>query len=93
MDKKYLPYGSVVKIKGSARNLMVIGLKKMSDNHKVYDYIAIALPEGFEGYEKMILFNRDAISEVVKEGYEDELTKDFYDDIVWLENRGEKFGE
>ncbi len=68
-----LPIGSVVRLEGGTRRLMIYGLKQTnSDTGIMYDYAGVLHPQGFMGQQFTVLFNHDKIEEVVAEGYADE---------------------
>lgn len=70
MENILLPIGSVVKLNGFDRPIMIYGVYQTSlQNGKTYDYIGEFYPEGFLGGESNVLFNADTISEVLFEGY------------------------
>jgi len=72
MNKKVLPIGTVVKLKGGTRNLMITGFKfSTKDDEKVYDYVGCIFPEGI--MENVYsLFDGKQIEEVIYMGYESE---------------------
>ena len=70
------PIGSVVKLKGSPKSVMIIGFCQTDAEHPEndYDYLGVLYPEGFVGSGSQFFFNADAIESVVFEGYQsDEL--------------------
>ena len=78
-----LPIGSVVKIKGVSKPIMIFGfLQRSGVSHvQVVDYIGVPYPEGNIGAYAQIGFQRTDIVEVLFEGYRtpelDELEKIF----------------
>lgn len=86
MDKiEFLPLGSIVNIKGSAKKSMIIarGLAaKLGDGTKYFDYGGVTYPEGLIG-DAIQYFNVDSISEVIYKGYCDR------DDEVMVRNINE----
>ena len=65
---KLLPVGSVVRLNGAQKCLMIFGICQ-SHNDKDYDYIGVLWPEGNIGAEAQILFMHDDIQEVLFTGY------------------------
>jgi len=72
----YLPIGSIVKVKGSDKKLMITGFCVCNvgkDGKKyIYDYIACLWPEGILNTNQNIMFNHNDIAEVVVKGIENE---------------------
>ena len=97
-ENKYLPYGSVVKLKDDGRLYMIVGLQvevKNSKNNSEYyfDYSSIVLPKGYIGEEEMVLFNADSIGKVVFKGYMNKKISTYYEDVKWEVDRREKDGK
>ena len=69
-----LPIGSVVKIQGIKKPIMIFGYLQKSGlgNGKVIDYVGVPYPEGNIGLQAQIGFQRYDITEVVFTGYENE---------------------
>lgn len=77
-SSKYLPVGSIVKLKGATRKVVVIGFAIIEDgSSKPWDYLGCAYPIGVISNDKNLLFNIDQIEKVVSEGYSDEEDKRF----------------
>lgn len=75
-----LPIGSVVKIRGTKKPIMIFGmLQKSGMNGKLVDYIGVPFPEGNVGIYAQLGFQRSDIDEVLFEGYHTEEVD------VWLE--------
>lgn len=73
-----LPIGTVVRVKGATKRLMIFGVKQMDAKTKeVYDYIGVLYPEGNMGEEVRFLFNHENIDEIIFTGYNDEERQDF----------------
>ena len=66
-----LPIGSVVKLNGLEKNVMIFGyLQKIGVSHvQKVDYIGVPYPEGNVGPQVQIGFQRADIEEVIFEGY------------------------
>ena len=69
--KKYLPLGTIVTLKETAKKLMIIGRYQIS-NEKVYDYSACLFPEGYLGKDQMYVFNNSDIDMVYYIGMQNE---------------------
>lgn len=69
MEEKYLPVGTVVKLKEGVKAIMITGFCAISgDDGKMYDYSACLYPEGVVGPEMNFLFNHDQIAEILHRG-------------------------
>lgn len=78
MDKKYLPLGTVCRLKNGQKNLMIIGFATSPGDKTdvIYDYMGVFHPEGFFSPDINILFNHDQIEEILFSGLvNDEVTK------------------
>ena len=68
-----LPIGSVIRLAGGEKRLMIYGIKQF-DNEveaKEYDYVAVLYPEGNLGTEFQYLFHHSDIEQVYFRGFED----------------------
>lgn len=69
----FLPLGSVVRIHGVPKNMLIIGrLQKDVSTGKLYEYCGVAVPEGLLSSSKTFLFRADAIESIVFTGMIDE---------------------
>lgn len=71
---EYLPLGSIVVIKETARKAMIVarGIQFERDGEKLfYDYGSVLYPEGLTG-DELLYFNREAIGETLFSGYHDD---------------------
>ena len=84
METKYLPLGSIVKLKGGTKGIMITGyfVKVESLNNKIFDYKGCPYPEGVVSSEGTALFNNDEIDEVIFEGYKTDESIDFINKIT-----------
>ena len=83
MYKKFLPVGSVVKIKSIDQRVMIVGfMQKQSDTEKMWDYSAVLFPNGMIDSQNVILFNGDAIERVYFIGLQDVETFSFMQALV-----------
>lgn len=71
----YLPLGSVVRLNGSEKTLLVIGralvFRKDDGSKEYYDYGLTPYPEGVMG-DALIYSNDDCVSEVLFRGFTNE---------------------
>lgn len=69
---EFLPLGSVVRLRGSQKTMMVIGralvMTKDDGSKEYYDYSFCLYPEGLIG-DAVVYSNHDCIDEVLFEGY------------------------
>lgn len=63
-----LPIGTVVRVKESEKNMMIIGVIPEMEGVR-YDYIAVLFPEGYLTEEQIYLFNHSDIEQVHYLGY------------------------
>ena len=78
-NEKYLPLGTVVKLKNGKKKLMVTGfcLYDNDHGHELYDYCGCMYPEGMLSNKETNLFNHSDIEEIVHLGVSDEDDKKF----------------
>ncbi|MFP7171081.1 DUF4176 domain-containing protein [Terribacillus sp. 7520-G] len=68
--EKLIPLGSVVKLKGAEKPVMIHGYEQQEyGSEKLYDYISVPYPEGHIRPDYSIFFNREDIEEVLHVGY------------------------
>ncbi len=74
-----LPIGSIVKLKGIGRKIMIFGYDQhnRSKPNMNFEYIGVVYPEGHIDSKLHLGFNHNDIVEVVYEGYQDEERQDF----------------
>lgn len=89
-NETYLPFGSIVRLKGGKRNLIIIGVNQIGADKKVYDYSSCLYPYGYLNSEQLFLFNKDKIEEIIFEGYKDKELEEFYEDLIWDINRSKE---
>jgi hypothetical protein len=77
--KKYLPIGTIVKLKTGKRKVMITGfcLYDHDAAHTLYDYCGCAYPEGMLSTNEVNLFNHGDIEKVFHLGVSDEEEKKF----------------
>lgn len=77
--EKYLPLGTIVKLKTGKKRLMITGYC-MYDNdhgHILYDYCGCLYPEGMLSNREANLFNHNEIENIFHLGVSDEEDKQF----------------
>lgn len=79
MNRKYLPIGTVVRLKKGKKKLMITGFlsSPMDNSEKTYDYCGCFYPEGTLRTDQVYLFNHKQIEVVLFKGYVDEEEKAF----------------
>lgn len=73
MVEELVPLGTVVKIKGSEKLMMVCGYASTSaaKPKALYDYSGFLYPEGYVDMHKVYQFNNEQIEGIVAMGYQD----------------------
>ena len=79
--ERLLPIGSVVLLKESEKELMIIGIMPKS-NDKQYDYIAVLHPEGYLNDKIIFTFNHEDIAKVSYLGYMNAAYQMFRSEVV-----------
>ena len=71
MNKRYLPIGSVIKLKNKDKSIMITGYYSVEyeNDLEIYDYSGCAYPEGVMIKSSYCSFNQKDIKEVLFEGY------------------------
>jgi len=103
MNERYLPIGSVVKLKNSNKLIMVIGYYSVEYKQDiiVYDYSGCAYPEGIMLKSNYCSFNHNDIKEVLFVGYKNEeyndmnnklniIDDDLINDVEKIDNKVDK---
>lgn len=73
-EKEFLPLGSIVRVRGSVKKLMVLSrgtFPVIKGVTTYYDYGVCTYPEGIIG-DSLIYINQEDIQEVIFSGYRDE---------------------
>ena len=83
MKTKYLPIGSVVKLEGGTKPVMVTGYCAVSDEtgDRIFDYRGVPFPEGVITEKGAVLFDNSMIVEVLHTGWECDESVDFLDKL------------
>lgn len=92
MEEKFLPIGSVVRLKGATRYLMVTGfcVRKAEENDdEMYDYLGCVYPQGVVSSELNFLFNHDQIEEFAFKGFVCEAETEFKKKLMEVVNEEE----
>ena len=85
-----LPIGSVVRVKGAQRNLMICGrVVTRTGFDDIYDYVACLYPEGLIDASDLYFFNRTAVDECVYKGFEGEEELAFREHVLGTLNEVE----
>ena len=88
MYKDLMPIGSIVRLHGGDRRVMICGrVLCRNGGDIIYDYVACLYPQGIMSSDDMYFFNRDAIEEVFFIGFQDQEEMQFRKGI--LDNLGE----
>ena len=71
MNKRYLPIGSVIKLKNKDKSIMITGYYSVEyeNDLEIYDYSGCAYPEGVMIKSSYCSFNQSDIKKVLFEGY------------------------
>ena len=74
MNNRYLPIGSVVKLRNNNKSIMITGYYSVeyANDLEIYDYSGCAYPEGVMIKSSYCSFNQKDIKEVLFEGYRTE---------------------
>ena len=70
----FLPIGSVVLLKNSTKRVMITGVGQKGtteSGEKLYDYVGVVYPEGYQNAELNYLFNTDQIDSLYFIGFQD----------------------
>ncbi len=82
-EKKFLPLGSIVRLKDAKLPVMIIGYTVIPEEEpdKIYDYNATFYPMGTLDTSIVTPFNHKQIEEIIFLGYEDESGKEYRNNI------------
>lgn len=82
MKKGLLPIGTVVRLDGGSKKLMITGYYSKSEgDNKIYQYNSCVFPEGFME-NVFCLFDHYQIEEVIYKGLENDEYENYIDDII-----------
>ena len=84
-----LPIGSVIRLRGARKNLMVIGVcQTNTETNQDYDYLGVLWPEGNMGGETQIMFQHADIEQVFFTGMDNEERQGFIERLnAYYESR------
>ena len=73
IQEKFLPIGTIVKLKEANKRLMITGFCLVANNDKsvIYDYSGVAYPEGLSASDETALFNHEQIEKIFYTGFID----------------------
>jgi len=93
MKEKFLPIGTVCRLKDATKYLMIIGfcVSKEEEQNKVYDYIGCMYPQGMIAQDISFLFDHSQIDEILYEGFVNDIEKEFKQQLNLALK--EKYGE
>lgn len=82
-NKKFLPIGSIVMLEGGQMPVMIIGYTVVArdGSNRIYDYNATFYPMGTIDNSVVTPFNHKQIKEVIFYGYEDDLSKEYRENL------------
>ena len=83
MFERTLPIGSVVRLKGADKRVMIIGYckYKLGDNETIYDYAGCVYPEGFFSADTTALFDHEQIERIYALGYQNDERFEFEEQL------------
>lgn len=72
MYKTLLPIGSIVRLAGGERRLMICGrVVCQAGTNQIHDYVGCLYPEGVDNSDNMYFFSHDAIEDIFFIGFQD----------------------
>jgi len=75
-----LPVGSIVGIRFNNEKFMITGYAPKNEE-KMYDYVAVVYPYGFDSYEHTLVFNKDLIKKVYFVGFKSDSFKEIEKEV------------
>lgn len=84
--ERYMPIGSVVKVKGNINKYMIIGFKDVSNENST-DYLACIYPYGVDKTHRIYFFNHYQIEKVYYIGYINNQEREFKKDLESKEQK------
>lgn len=84
MYNKPLPIGSVVRLAGGTKRLMILGYLRYvgEDKSVIADYSGCLYPEGFISPNENYLFNHEKIESIYALGYCDDKQEKFTEELL-----------
>ncbi|MBO5550526.1 MAG: DUF4176 domain-containing protein [Lachnospiraceae bacterium] len=78
-----MPCGSVVKLTGGERYVLICGRVVFADgDDHVYDYTGCLYPEGIACEDKMLFFDRDTIERILFVGFQDRQELEYREQVL-----------
>lgn len=74
MERKYEPIGTIVKLLGKNKLIMICGYKFTNPNkgYEIEDYVGIEYPNGLSDINNKHLFSHEEIEKIIYNGFENE---------------------
>ena len=86
MEEKYLPIGTIVKLKDATAEayLMITGfcVNKEEDETVIYDYLGCMYPQGMIDQNANFLFNHDNIEKILFKGFVNDYEIEFKKELI-----------
>ena len=84
IENKYLPIGTVVKLNGGIKKVMITGFccEEEGNTSTSWDYNGCLYPEGIRVANQLICFNHSQIEKIYYKGLVDEEEKKFVQKII-----------
>ena len=99
MSEALLPLGSVIKVKDTKGDWMIVGRGTLDEQNRIWDYSCVPHPAGLIDMTKILSLSRDQVDEVIFEGFSTEsstqlshITADFIDGKIDAEELEERLG-
>ena len=97
MSEALLPLGSVIKVKDTKGDWMIVGRGTLDEENRIWDYSCVPHPAGLIDLTKILSLSRDQVEEVIFEGLSTEpstqiaqITADFIDGKIDAEELEER---
>ena len=89
MEERFLPIGTVVRLKGGTKRVMIIGFCAMAKEKegKIFDYTGCIYPEGLLSSDQTAMFDHSQIEQVYFKGFVDDEEKEFKNKLNALINQ------
>lgn len=86
--EKYLPIGTVVKLKDGTKKIMITGFYcTKKEANKIFDYSGCLYPEGLISMDKFYFFDHVQIQNVYHIGLIDDEERNFKEKLVEISNK------
>ena len=91
MNEKFLPIGTVVKLKGGTKKIMITSYLVFPNNRngksEMFEYGACPYPAGIIDSKYAVAFNHEQIAEIIYLGHIDEEQKEFNKALITTEEK------